>query len=74
MGSKIKAIDTVVKTTEENCHNTLEERLLEQACATARAIFSDIEENSTRDDREGWLDYTGNWLNLKSRFGGARWT
>ena len=27
----MEARDTVTKTTEDNCHNTLEERLLEQA-------------------------------------------
>lgn len=68
----MKAEDTIVKTTEENCHNTLEERLLEQAHATARAIFSEIEEDSTRDDKDGWLDYAGNWLDLKKRFGGIK--
>ena len=63
------AIDTIVKTTEGNCHNTLEERLLEQAKVTAQAIFSEIEENSTRDDKDGWLDYAGNWSDLKKRYG-----
>ncbi len=33
----MKAEDTVIMTTEENCHNTLEERLLEQAKISFKA-------------------------------------
>lgn len=66
----MRAEDTVIKTTEKNCHNTLEERLLEQAKVTAKAIFFEIEESSTRMDKDGWLDYVGNWQDLKKRYGG----
>lgn len=31
-------------------------------------IFKEIEESSTRDDEAGWLDFTGDWPALKSKY------
>jgi len=40
----MKAEDTVTKTTDENCHNTLEERLSEQAKITWDKAISEVVE------------------------------
>ena len=38
----------------------------------AREFIEEIEENSTRDDKAGWLDYVGNWAKFKSRYLGNK--
>lgn len=40
----MKASDTVIKTNEENCHNTLEERLAEQAELSFKAGIKEVVE------------------------------
>ena len=50
----MKAKDTITKTTVYNCHNTLEERLAEQAEISFKA---DRKEERQRILRLGWAEF-----------------
>jgi len=61
----MEAKDTITQTTEENCHNTLEKRLLEQAeisfNAGAREVIQDIV-------RMGYLIKDDDWQAIQKKY------
>jgi len=57
----MKAENTVIQTTEDNCHNTTEERLLEQAETSFKAGVNAVVEFAKDHPREtqywSWQDW-----------------
>lgn len=59
----MKAEDTIIKTTDYNCHNTLEERLSEQAKVSFKAGYEERDEEA----RKAGMKEVINWIESSAK-------